>query len=555
MEKPWFAKYPPGVKHVINPDQYTSVTQMLLQAASRHSDATALVNFGATLTYRQLDKLSATVATHLHQQGWKKGDCLAIMLPNCLQYPVILLAAWRLGITITNVNPLYTHHEVSNQCRDANVKGIVVFRQHEKIVCKAHANYAFEQVIVTGIADLFNPLKRTVVNVIVTLKFGIKRCHISHTTTLRHILKKSNHHLLPHIDVKPNDIALLQYTGGTTGKRKAAILSHRNLIANILQVRTWMLPILKNKQITTIVALPLYHIFSLTANLLTTLDIGAKNVLITDPRNLNHFVNVLRRYPFNILLGVNTLFNELLAHKNFHKINFSAPSVTLAGGMALQKATAKKWQEQTGRVILQGYGLTEASPAVTIAPLDETTFNGSIGVPIPSTDIQICDENAHPVAFGQIGELWIKGPQVMQGYWQNSEETEKVLTDDHWLHTGDMAYCDEAGYVYLVDRKHDLIIISGFNVYPNEIEDVIAQHPGVNEVAVIGVKTDNGNEQVKAFVVKNPDHPDVTDNDIQNYCHDWLTGYKIPKVIEFRDKLPKSTVGKILRRALREEQN
>ena len=298
MEKPWFAKYPPGVKQVINPDQYTSVTQMLLQAASRHSDATALVNFGATLTYRQLDKLSATVATYLHQQGWTKGDRLAIMLPNCLQYPVILLAAWRLGIIVTNVNPLYTHHEVSTQCRDANVKGIVVFDHYKKTVCKAQADYAFEHVIVSGITDLFSPTKRMVANVIIKLKWGTKGCHIAHATTLRHILKTSHHRLLPHIDLKPGDIALLQYTGGTTGKRKAAILSHRNLIANILQVRTWMLPILKRKQITTIVALPLYHIFSLTANLLTTLDIGAKNVLITNPRDLNHFIKVLRKYPF-----------------------------------------------------------------------------------------------------------------------------------------------------------------------------------------------------------------------------------------------------------------
>lgn len=550
MEKPWFAKYPPGVKQVINPDQYTCVTQMLLQAASRHSDATALVNFGATLTYQQLDTLSATVAAYLHQQGWKKGDRLAIMLPNCLQYPVILIAAWRLGITVTNVNPLYTRHEVTAQCRDAQVKGIVVFNHYKNTVCQT--DYAFEQIITTGIADLFSPLKRIVANTIIALKMGNKRCRGPHVTTLRHILNTADQSTLPHIDVKPSDIALLQYTGGTTGKPKAAILSHRNLIANMLQVRTWMLPILKNKQMTSIVALPLYHIFSLTANLLTTLDLGTRNILITDPRNMTHFIKVLRRYRFNILLGVNTLFNRLLAHKHFHKIDFSALSITLAGGMALQKATVQRWQAQTGHIILQGYGLTETSPVVTIAPLDETTFNGSVGVPIPSTDIRICDAHGQPVACGQVGELWIKGPQVMQGYWQNPEETAKVLTKDNWLHTNDMAYCDESGYVYLVDRKHDLIIVSGFNVYPNEVEAVIAQHPGVSEVAVIGVKTGNGNEQIKAFVVKKQDYPDLTQETIREYCRNALTGYKIPKIVEFRDELPKSTVGKILRRALRE---
>ena len=551
MEKPWFIKYPPGVKQVINPEQYTSITQMLQQAAIRHSDATALVNFGSKLTYQELSQLSTKFASYLHQQGWRKGDHLAIMLPNCLQYPVILWAAWQLGLVVTNINPLYTHREVSAQCRDAKVKGIVALNFYKHLLCQS--DYPFEQVILTGIGDLFSPIKRLVSKLLVrviALRRGLTRRRLSHVARFRHALKIADPSTLPHIMVNPSDTALLQYTGGTSGKRKAAVLSHHNLIANILQVRTWLLPISRGKQITTIVALPLYHIFSLTTNLLSTLDIGARNILISNPRKMGHFIKTLRHYRFNILLGVDTLFNQLLRHKHFHKIDFSAMTLSLAGGMALKKSTATQWHKQTGHPLLQGYGLTEASPVISIAPLDETSFNGSVGLPVPSTDIRICDENGQNVDCHEIGELWVKGPQVMQGYWQNPEETARVLTEDGWLKTADMAYLDEAGYLYLVDRKDDLMIVSGFNVYPNEVENVIAKHPGVAEVSVVGIKTQAGNTQIKAFIVKNTDHLDLTEKAIRDFCRDWLTAYKIPKLIEFREVLPKSTVGKILRRQL-----
>lgn len=548
MEKPWLAHYPTGVVHTINPAQYSSVTHILLDAVTRHSDAVAVVNFGVSLTYAELGRLSQQLAAYWHAEGWRKGDRLAIMLPNCLQYPVVLLAAWRLGLTVTNVNPLYTAHEVARQCKDASVKGIVVFNHYAHTVAQAATDYAFAQVITTGIGDLFGFVKRTVAHSIVALKRLAPACQLSHHITLRQALKRGRQLPLPTVDIASDDIALLQYTGGTTGNSRGVILTHGNMLANMLQLQAWLAPVLHNRQVTAIVALPLYHIFSLTANLLLFLDIGGKSVLITDPRDLNSFIATLTKTKFNILLGVNTLFNAMLHHPRFSEIDFSHLDVALAGGMALQKVVAEKWQQQTGHVLLQGYGLTEASPIVSIMPLTATTFTGTIGLPIPSTEISIRDADDQPVAPGEVGELWIRGPQVMQGYWQCPEETQAVLQQG-WLRTGDMVTCDEQGYLYLVDRKGDMIIVSGFNVYPNEIEDVIAKHPGVHEVAVVGVSLPDGNEQVKAVIVKQD--VALTEDDVRDYCCDWLTPYKIPKIIEFRDTLPKSAVGKILRRQLR----
>ncbi len=549
MEKPWLAHYPAGVVHTINPEQYTSVTHILLDAVNRHSDAIAVVNFGVALTYAELAELSAQLAAYLYAQGWRKGDSLAVMLPNCLQYPIVLLAAWRLGITVTNVNPLYTRHEVAKQCQDAAVKGIIVFNHYARTVEQAASQYPFSHVITTGIGDLFGMSKRVVANLIVTIKRLAPRCRLHNTVTLRTALTQGKSLPLPEITVTGDDIALLQYTGGTTGDSRGVILTHRNLVANMLQVQAWLSPILRRKQVTAIVALPLYHIFSLTANLLLLLNIGGKLVLITDPRKLTSFIITLKNTSFNILLGVNTLFNAMLHHPRFNEIDFSSLDVTLAGGMALQKAVADKWQQRTGHALLQGYGLTEASPVVAITPLTSKMFTGTIGLPVPSTDVSVRDEHGQDVAQGEVGELWVRGPQVMQGYWQHPTETANVLQQG-WLRTGDMVTCDQDGYLYLVDRKGDVIIVSGFNVYPNEIEDVIAKHPGVNEVAVVGVNAHDGNEQIKAVIVKND--PALTKEQLQTHCRDWLTAYKIPKIIEFRDALPKSAVGKILRHRLRD---
>ncbi|MCD6056031.1 MAG: AMP-binding protein [Gammaproteobacteria bacterium] len=549
MEKPWLTHYPAGVVHEINPEQYRSVPEMLLKSIWRHTDAVVMVNFGSKLTYSRLDKLSQYFAAYLHEQGWRKGDCLAIMLPNCLQYPVALLAAWRLGLIVTTVNPLYTFHEVAHQCSDAKAKGIIVFNHYADTIEKTQSHYAFEHVFLTGIGDLFGFAKRRASHLVVKLKRLIPPFHLSNAEPFLKALSKGQSLALPEVSISSREIALLQYTGGTTGRSRGVMLTHRNLVANMLQVQACLSPILQGKQITAIVALPLYHIFSLTANLLMMLNIGGKGILITDPRNINSFVKTLRKYRFNILLGVNTLFNALLRHEDFDKIDFSYLRVALGGGMALQESVAERWQKKTGHPLLEGYGLTEASPVVTIMPLTAKKFTGTIGLPVPSTEVCICDDQNNPVPIGEVGELQIKGPQVMKGYWQHEPETREVLDNEGWLRTGDLARLDEEGYLYLVDRKKDLIIVSGFNIYPTEVEDAIAKHPDVSDVAVIGVKQADGTEQVKAVIVKAD--PLLNEESIRSHCKQWLTAYKIPKIIEFRDKLPRSAVGKILRRELR----
>ena len=549
MNQPWLAHYPPGVVHTINPDQYCSITELLLRSIRRHTDAIAFESFGHALSYGQLDKLSQQLAACWHKKGFKKGDCVAVMLPNCLQYPVVLLAAWRLGLIITNINPLYTAEEVLSQCQDARPKGIIVLDHYAHIVEAVVKQYTFDQIFVTGLEDLLSFFKRLVVRTVVTMQRLVPKWRLPEAIPFLVALKEGIEQEVPEVNITGDDTALLQYTGGTTGKSKGAVLSHRNVVANMLQVQAWLAPTLRGEQVISIVALPLYHIFSLTANLLLILEIGGKSVLVTDPRNIPRFIRLLSKTPFHVLLGVNTLFNHLLQHKAFSSIDFSSLKVALAGGMALQASVAEQWQAKTKHPLLQGYGLTETSPVVSVMPLQTTDYTGSIGLPIPSTDVLICDELLKPVKQGEVGELWVRGPQVMQGYFNQPNENAKVFAADGWLRTGDMVYMDEKGFLYLVDRKKDMIIVSGFNVYPNEVEAVIAKHKGVLEVAVVGHKLSNGNEIVKACIVRK--NGGLNDVDIKVHCEQWLTAYKIPKMIEFHNDLPKSAVGKILRQALR----
>lgn len=551
MERIWYSRYDSGVPETINADAYHNLIEPFEEFTQKYSDHIAFSNLGTKITFHQLERYSYYFAAYLQQNlGLKKGDRFAIMLPNLLQYAVAIWGALRAGLVVVNVNPLYTARELARQINDAKPRAILVLQNFAQVLQQALIESPVDHVIVTEVGDLMGWLKSRMVNFVVK--------HVKHMVPTWNILNVIQFHdamtlgkrlKLTHVPIEKQDIAFLQYTGGTTGVAKGAILTHRNLVANVSQAVAWIRDKLVPGKDTILIALPMYHIFSLTVCFFSGLALGLHGQLITNPRDMKDFIKQLRKNPPSVFVGISTLFNGLLKQPDFLKVNFKKIKMTAAGGMATQRVVAEEWQKVTGLPVIEGYGLTEASPVVTITPVTATFFRGSTGLPVPSTDISIRDANGDELPIGKEGELWVKGPQVMLGYWQRQDETDNVLTADGWLKTGDIMRVDDCGYVHLVDRQKDMIIVSGFNVYPTELEDVIAAYPGVREVAVIGIPSDKTGEAVKAFIVKQD--PEMTEDDIIRYCKNNLTGYKMPKYIEFRAELPKSNVGKILRRELR----
>ena len=552
IERPWLANYPKGVPDRIDLNQFKSVPDVLAMACRDFAARPAYENMGRTLSYAQIDALSQQFAAYLlHELKLKKGDRVAIMLPNVLQYPIAIFAALRAGLTVVNTNPMYTARELRHQLEDSGASAIVVLDNFAATLSEVLHDTSIRQVITTGIGDLLGFPKGTLVNFLLKyVKKAIPEYSIPGAIRFNDALSLGAGKALPTVALSHADIAFLQYTGGTTGVAKGAMLTHGNLVANMQQASAWLGTNVKPGEEHIITALPLYHIFALTANCLVFMKFGGLNHLITNPRDMAGFVKTLSRIPFTAITGVNTLFNGLLNTPGFDRLDFSHLHLTLGGGMAVQRAVAERWKKTTGVTLVEAYGLTETSPAACINPMNLAEYNGAIGLPISSTDCCVMDEQNRILPMGEVGELCVRGPQVMAGYWQRPEETVKVLSADGWLHTGDMAKMDEKGFFYIVDRKKDMILVSGFNVYPNEIEDVVAQMPGVLEVAAVGVPDEKSGEAVKLVVVRKD--PGLTANDIKNFCRTELTGYKQPKIIEFRTELPKSNVGKILRRELRD---
>ena len=554
MDKVWLKNYQPGVPAEIDINQFQSVSEVFARSVERFRDRPAMANMGKVYTYGELDALTVRFASFLQNTlKLPMGARVAVMMPNLLQYPVAVFAILRAGYTVVNVNPLYTPRELEHQLNDAGVDTIVILENFANVLQQVIARTAVKHVVLTRIGDLLGAPKSWLVNFAVKhVKKMVPAWKLPVTPVLfNDALKAGAAQPLTPVSIGHDDVAFLQYTGGTTGVAKGAMLLHRNIVANMLQAGAWVKPVVREGQEVIVTALPLYHIFSLTANLMVFTEIGALNILITNPRDIPGFIKEIKQYPVTAMTGVNTLFNALLNHPDFASVDFSTWRLALGGGMAVQKAVADKWKALTGVPLIEAYGLTETSPAACMNPLDLTEYNGTIGVPIPSTEIQIRDSQGHEVAYGESGELCIRGPQVMKGYWRRPDETAKVIDEQGFLATGDMAMMTPEGFVKLVDRKKDMILVSGFNVYPNEVEDVVASHPGVLEVACVGVADEKSGEVVKVFVVRKD--PALTEKDILAHCKANLTGYKVPKFVEFRDELPKTNVGKILRRALRDE--
>ncbi len=549
----WFEHYPAGIPHEIDTGQYPSINAVIDEAFERFRHRPAFANFGRVLSYDDIDRLSTQFAAYLvNQLKLNRGDRIAIMMPNVLQYPIALFGALRAGLVVVNTNPLYTARELKHQLDDSGAKAIVVVDNFAATVQEVVDDSPLAHVITTAIGDLLGFPKKALINFVLKhVKKAVPAFSIDGAIRFTDALDQGAGQKPPKLDLGHADVAFLQYTGGTTGVAKGAMLTHENMIANMLQASAWIGDKVRQGEETIITALPLYHIFSLTANCLVFMRLGGLNWLITNPRDMPGFVKELNKSHFTALTGVNTLFNGLLNTDGFDKVDFSGLKLTLGGGMAVQKSVAERWKKVTGCTLAEAYGLTETSPAVCINPLDLPDYNGSIGLPVPSTDVDIWSDDNQSQPVGEPGELMVKGPQVMKGYWNRPQETNQVLTDDGWLHTGDIAKMDENGYFYIVDRKKDMILVSGFNVYPNEIEDVVASHPGVDEVAAVAADDAHSGEVVKLFVVRKD--PNLTEEALKQYCHDELTGYKRPKYIEFRNELPKSNVGKILRRKLRDE--
>lgn len=553
MEKIWLKRYPPGVPDTIDPDHYASLVDIFEESVRKFGDKSAYVNMDCELSFIELDAQTKAFAAYLQSLGFKKGDAVAVMMPNLLQYPVALFGILRAGMTVVNVNPLYTPRELKHQLTDSKAKGLVILENFAHTLAKIEADVKLEKVIITSIGDLLPAPKRWLVNAVVKyVKRMVPGYSLSNTISFRAALSKGQKASYERPEITGDDLAFLQYTGGTTGAAKGAMLSHRNMVANLEQVSAVVAPLMQDGEETIITALPLYHIFALTANCLTFLKHGGKNVLITNPRDMKNFVKELNKYPFSMIAGVNTLFNGLLNTQGFKDVNFSHLKVALGGGMAVQRSVAEQWERVTKSRLLEGYGLTECSPVVTTNPTDIEHYTGSIGIPLPSTDIRIMDvETGKEVEMGEPGELQVKGPQVMVGYLNRPDATAESIQDG-WFATGDIATVDEEGFFRIVDRKKDMILVSGFNVYPNEVEDVVASHPKVLEVAAVGIPHESSGEVVKVFIV--PKDKSVTEREIIDHCRENLTGYKVPKLVEFREELPKTNVGKILRRELRDEE-
>lgn len=548
----WHKHYDAGIPREIDMNTYSSIVDVFDQGFKKFADKPAFTNMGKTLSYHELDLMSAQFASYLQNHlKLKKGDRIALMMPNILQYPVCLFGALRAGMVVVNVNPLYTARELEHQLKDSGATVIVILANFAKTLQEVKEKTPIKHIITTEIGDLLGFPKNYIVNFLVKyVKKMVPDFHLPTATQLSDCLTKGSTVPFSKTTLSHADIAFLQYTGGTTGVSKGAVLTHGNIVANILQAKAWIKNLIKEGEEVIITPLPLYHIFSLTANCFIFSSVGALNVLITNPRDIPGFVKELKKWNFTAITGVNTLFNGLLNNEDFRNLDFSHLKVALGGGMAVQKAVAERWKEVTKVPLIEAYGLTETSPAACINPMTLKDYNGFIGLPLSSTEVVIKDDEGKTLEIGEVGEVCIRGPQVMQGYYNRPDETAKVMTDDHFFRTGDVGYMNENGYVKLVDRKKDMILVSGFNVYPNEIEDVVATHPKVLESAAVGVPDTVSGETIKLFVVKKDSS--LTEIEVIDHCRKGLTGYKIPKKVEFRTELPKSNVGKILRRELRD---
>ncbi len=552
MEKIWLKHYPAGVPAEIDLDEFRSIGDLFEKSVKLYGPRKAYINMDKAITYAELEKLSAAFGSYCQSVlKLPRGARIALMMPNLLQYPICLYGALRAGYTVVNCNPLYTERELEHQLKDSGAEAIVIVENFARVLENVVTRTPVKHVIVTQLGDMLDFPKRMIVNLVVKhVKKMVPAWSIANAIELRDALIEGGRYPLKPVDVGHEDLAFLQYTGGTTGVSKGAMLTHRNIIANLQQAHAWIKPFLRDHEII-ITALPLYHIFALTANCLTFFKIGATNVLITNPRDIPGFIKEIGKYPFTTITGVNTLFNAMVNNPDFARIDLSQLRLTLGGGMAVQRAVAERWKEITGTTLLEAYGLTETSPAATINPVDLEQYNGSIGMPISSTEVVIRDDDGKDLPLGEPGELCVRGPQVMKGYWNRPEETAKVIMPDGFLRTGDVAVIEASGFVRIVDRKKDMILVSGFNVYPNEIEDVLAMHPGVLESAAVGVPDTKTGEAVKIYVVKKD--PTLTEAALLDHCRANLTGYKVPRHIAFRNELPKTNVGKILRRELRDE--
>ena len=550
----WLQHYPPGVPHEVDTKAYSSLNDIFLQSCGRFRDRPAFSSMGAPLTYGEIEQKTRDFAAYLqHDCGLERGDRLAIMMPNVLQYPVAVFGAFRAGLIVVNCNPMYTPRELEHQLNDSGAKAIVVLENFAHTVEAVMGKTPLRTVITTEIGDLFPPIKALLTNLVVKYaKKMVPAWHIDGAVDFRSALAAGRKHTLQPVALGPDDVAFLQYTGGTTGVPKGAMLTHRNMIANLQQVSAWMGKNFVEGEEVVVTPLPLYHIFALTVNLLTFVKWGGHNVLIANPRDMPNLIKELKEVPFTVITGVNTLFNAMTNAPGFAEINTSALKVALGGGMPVQRLVAERWQTSTGRPLIEGYGLTETSPIVTANPVEGIGYTGFIGLPVPSTEVSIRDDEGVEVPLGETGELCVRGPQVMKGYWQRPDETAKVFTADGWLRTGDMGHMDPRGYIRITDRKKDMIVVSGFKVFPNEVEEVVMSHPGVLEAACIAVPDDRTGQAVKVVVVRKD--PTLTVDDILAYCRKNLTAYKVPKFVQWREEpLPKSPVGKILRRLVRDE--
>ncbi len=554
MDRIWLKHYPPGVPHDVDTLAYSSLTDVFEQSCARFGDKPAFSSMGTPLSYAQVERMTRDFAAYLQQEcGLERGDRLALMMPNVLQYPIAVFGAFRAGLVVVNCNPLYTARELEHQLVDSGAKAIVVLENFAHTVEEVVGKTPVRTVITTEIGDLFPPIKALLTNLVV--KYGKKMVpawHIDGAVDFRSALAAGRRRTLLPVELGPEDVAFLQYTGGTTGVPKGAMLTHRNMIANLQQVSAWMGANFVEGGEVVVTPLPLYHIFALTVNLLTFLKWGGHNVLIANPRDIPHLIKELKEVPFTVITGVNTLFNAMLNAPGFADIDTRALKVAIGGGMQVQRAVAEKWQTLTARPLIEGYGLTETAPIVTANPVEGVGYTGCIGLPMPSTEVSIRDDAGVELPLGETGELCVRGPQVMKGYWQRPDETAKVFTADGWLRTGDMGHMDERGYVKLTDRKKDMIVVSGFKVFPNEVEEVVMGHPGVLEAACIGVPDERSGQAVEVVVVRK--HPNLTADELLAHCRKHLTGYKVPRRLHWREEpLPKTPVGKILRRVVREE--
>lgn len=551
-DRPWLKNYPSGVPANINPNEYQNLVEMFEETFEKYRKLPAFQCMGKSITFDQLDKMSTQFGAYLLSRGLEPGDKIALMMPNLLQYPIALFGALRAGLVIVNTNPLYTPREMKHQFSDSGAKAIVIAENFAANLEKIIHDTPIKTVILTSIGEMLGAVKGTLTNFVVrTVKGMVPKYNLSNTVNFKEALAQGKKFTLPDLEGKPEDVIVLQYTGGTTGVSKGAMLTNRNLIANMLQFRAMIRPFLKEREEVALSPLPMYHIFAFSVNALALMSIGSRTILITNARDIGSILKEFKNNKITILTGVNTLFNAMLNHKDFASLDFSSLKATAGGGMAVQKVVAEKWKEVTGCNLSEGYGLTESSPVATVNPIDENGQIGTIGIPVPSTDMRIANEEDQPLAVGEVGEIQIKGPQIMKGYYNRPEETSNTLSPDGWLRTGDIGLMQPDGFFKIVDRKKDMILVSGFNVYPNEIEDVLAMHPKVLEVAAIGVPDEKSTEAVKVFIVKKD--KSLTEKEVREYCTEQFTGYKKPKHIVFRDELPKTNVGKILRRALRDE--